>query len=85
MPNIFVHRVIQVPFFSRIIEIAGGRELFSQSRCKAIRKSRSDDKMSSRKHKNSSHDNNTVWEVRSRYGGCSVVRRMVFAEFLVSR
>ncbi|XP_024083399.1 uncharacterized protein LOC106671833 isoform X2 [Cimex lectularius] len=48
---------------SRIIEIAGGREVFSQSRCKAIRKSRSDDKMSSRKHKN---DSNAVWEIRSR-------------------
>ncbi|XP_073993927.1 uncharacterized protein isoform X2 [Rhodnius prolixus] len=50
---------------SRVIEIAGGRELYSQNRCKAIRKARTDDKTSTRKHKNS-QDSNTVWEVRSR-------------------
>lgn len=32
---------LNIFFFSRIIEIAGGRELYSQSRTKAVRKSRS--------------------------------------------
>lgn len=50
---------------SRKIEIAGGREVFSQSRFKAIRKSRSDDKMITRKQK-SSHETGAIWEVRNK-------------------
>ncbi|XP_066903544.1 protein lin-10 isoform X3 [Halyomorpha halys] len=54
---------------SRKIEIAGGREVFSQSRCKAIRKSRSDDKMITRKQK-SSHESGAIWELRNKNSEC---------------
>uniref|UniRef100_A0A1B6C7Z7 Protein lin-10 n=2 Tax=Clastoptera arizonana TaxID=38151 RepID=A0A1B6C7Z7_9HEMI len=54
---------------SRIIEIAGGREVFCQSRSKALRKSRSEDKMASnrRKSKSPAHPGG-VWELRARTG-----------------
>ena len=52
-------------FNIRKIEIAGGREVFSQSRCKAIRKSRSDDKMNARKQK-SYHESGAIWELRNK-------------------
>lgn len=54
---------------SRKIEIAGGREVFSQSRCKAIRKSRSDDKMITRKQK-SSYESGAIWELRNKNLEC---------------
>lgn len=54
--------------FFRIIEIAGGREIYSQSRTKALRKSRQvgtndDDKKKSQK----SPVRQGVWELRGRY------------------
>lgn len=51
----------------RIIEIAGGREVFCQSRSKALRKSRSEDKMAANrcKSKSPAHPGG-VWELRTR-------------------
>ncbi|XP_039276189.1 uncharacterized protein LOC120349720 [Nilaparvata lugens] len=52
---------------SRIIEIAGGREVFCQSRSKALRKSRSEDKMNSSARRVKSPDRpGGIWELRSR-------------------
>ncbi|RZF41468.1 hypothetical protein LSTR_LSTR000182 [Laodelphax striatellus] len=52
---------------SRIIEIAGGREVFCQSRSKALRKSRSEDKMNSTARRVKSPDRpGGIWELRSR-------------------
>ncbi|XP_067013633.2 uncharacterized protein [Anabrus simplex] len=48
---------------SRIIEIAGGRELFSQSRSKATRKSRYIEDMD--KHNSKRNKTQGVWELRS--------------------
>jgi len=49
----------------RIIEIAGGRELYSQSRIKAVRKSRSSQYLSDdgeRRMQRSSMKQQSVWE-----------------------
>ncbi|KAG8245305.1 Amyloid-beta A4 precursor protein-binding A member 1 [Homalodisca vitripennis] len=51
---------------SRIIEIAGGREVFCQSRTKALRKSRSEDKMAGNRCKSKSPAG--IWELRTRTG-----------------
>lgn len=60
----------------RIIEIAGGREIFSQSRSKAARKSRNvyscDDY--DKKKSNKSPISHGVWEVRGNYGEAKKVR-----------
>ncbi|XP_054277413.1 protein lin-10-like isoform X4 [Macrosteles quadrilineatus] len=54
---------------SRIIEIAGGREVFCQSRTKALRKSRSEDKMAANRCKSRSPAHpGGVWELRTRTG-----------------
>lgn len=54
---------------SRIIEIAGGREVFCQSRSKALRKSRSEDRMAASKIKNKSpSQTGGIWELRTRSG-----------------
>lgn len=52
----------------RIIEIAGGREVFCQSRSKALRKSRSEDKMNSAARRGKSPEMpGGIWELRTRY------------------
>ncbi|XP_075216616.1 uncharacterized protein LOC142321950 isoform X2 [Lycorma delicatula] len=52
---------------SRIIEIAGGREVFCQSRSKALRKSRSEDKMNSASRRGKSPEMpGGIWELRTR-------------------
>lgn len=59
--------------FSRIIEIAGGREVFCQSRSKPGRKGRHVRESRDRDEANSSKTNKTetserrVWELRSRF------------------
>lgn len=58
--------------YFRIIEIAGGREVFCQSRSKALRKSRSEDKVNStsRRVKSPEIPVGGIWELRARYCYC---------------
>lgn len=60
--------VMNCIIFFRIIEIAGGREVFCQSRTKALKKSRSEDKMAANrcKSKSPAHPGG-IWELRTRF------------------
>lgn len=56
--------------YCRIIEIAGGREIFSQSRSKAARKTRNlmNNDEFDKKKSNKSPTSPSVWELRGSYG-----------------
>ncbi|KAK9758729.1 PDZ domain [Popillia japonica] len=58
---------------SRIIEIAGGREIYSQSRSKAVRKSRNANGDDSDKKKNQKSPVQGVWELR---GHCNESKKL---------